>query len=199
MAANTEFRHGDNQFNIFKKILNKLGAGIDVTNDASSPVPVTNVGESNVEQFVGAGLVDSFGRLRVSNPTTVLEGKHVNGTDTDVWDSSLSGALGLDDLTNSTYIMQMNSGGTGYGLHTTFRRAFYQAGKSQLLEITFNFKTMTDYASRAGVTWEAGMGDGAVGIYAGGNGNPTGLSDTWFNRRRPGGENDTVLRADWNV
>lgn len=95
--------------------------------------------------------LDAFGRLRVSNITSLLEVSHVHdkrpyiidevtgGTVTSTWDSS-----------NSQVIMT-SSGSNGYVIRQTLNTAVYQPGKSQIIECSFsNFGLESNVIKRVG-------------------------------------------------
>jgi hypothetical protein len=196
------YRRHDTQYDLLKKILGNLSEGIPFTPAPGQTLPVEEQGPNTVSQFVSAGLVDSFGRVRVSEPQTVLEAKHINGSDSSVWSDLVSGsATGVEDVSASRFLMSAPANSPGSAAHQTFRRAYYQAGKSQLIEVTFNITSLTNAGDKSAVEWRVGYGDATWGIFFGGNGNPVGLDDVWIKRRRQGGSDpsETVLRSEWNV
>ena len=188
-----EFRLRDSQYDILRKILQALTGG------ATQSVISTASEGSFLDQVARASLLDSFGRLRVSNPTTVLEAKHIGGTDPQVWDDNLVGFIASDEIVNSVRTFSIAADVPGSFIHQTFRRAYYQAGKSQLVEVTFNLSARTSLENRDLVEWSAGAGDGTIGIAVGGNGNPVGLDDLWFVRTIPAAGAQYVTRANWSV
>lgn len=194
-----EFRQHDSQYDILRKLLGALTGGATQLVNVTAPVTTTASEGSFLAQLDRGSLVDSFGRFRVSSPVTVLEAKHIGGTDPQVWDESLTGFLAADEVANSVRTFSIAADVTGTFVHQTFRRAYYQAGKSQLIEITFNIKAMTLPENRETVEWAAGAGDGNIGVSVGGNGNPVGPEDVWFVRTVPTLGAQYVTRSDWNV
>lgn len=193
-----EPRPHDTQYNLLWKILQSLNGGI-TTSSPPGGLPVIEQGPDTPTQFDSAGLIDGFGRLRTSQPSTVLEAKHIQSGDGALWSDFGSGVTTTLDATNSQYLLEAPASTAGTMVHQTRQRAYYQAGKSQLVEITFNIPLQTDYTERAGILWEVGYGDDQNGFFLSGNGCPTGLSDVGFVRRRLGSSADSVPRANWNV
>lgn len=195
----TTYRRHDTQYDLLRKILGSLSSGLSVGTPPGG-LPVIEQGPNTVSQFLSAGLVDSFGRIRVSEPQTVLEAKHIDGNDPSVWSDSNAGSVEVvDEVSESRYQMTVDAYQSGTIQHQTFRRAYYQAGKSQLVEVTFNISKFTGYVNRNAISWEAGYGDGSAGVFVGGNGHSKGTGDIWFIRRRGPSTQDVVARADWSV
>lgn len=106
---------------------------------------------SNEIKYADTGDLDAFGRLRVSNVTSLLEIKHVynnlpllvdqkiGGTGNAVWSS-----------TNSEVVMSVSTTGD-YAIRQTKSRGIYQPGKGQIMEASFgNLELETDVIKRVG-------------------------------------------------
>jgi hypothetical protein len=85
-------------------------------------------------------LVDAFGRLRVSEPTTIFDSKLLGADSAPLfWDEQLeSGTMATTTPTANKPYIDFTSTNTTAGLRTrqTFRRFNYQPGKSQLILMT---------------------------------------------------------------
>jgi hypothetical protein len=139
----------------------------------------------------GGNSVDSFGRLRVSNPYTLFDSQSryaadpaynyvVSGTGASAWQSNKS-AVNLSVSTT-----------TGSAVAQTYRSFPYQPGKSLLTLQTF---TMAPNTSGAGVTQRVGFFNTANGIYLEQSGSSVSLNI----RSASGSGNQQALQASWNV
>jgi hypothetical protein len=91
--------------------------------------------------------LDAFGRLRVSEITSLLEIKHLYDKQPLLIDEVNSG--GSSTFSNSSVQMSVNSG--NYVIRQSFRSAIYQPGKSQIFEASFsNFQLETGVIKRVG-------------------------------------------------
>ena len=79
--------------------------------------------------------LDAFGRLRVSQITSILDVKQLHDKEPLFVDEITSGT-GIATVGNSSTIMETSSSGD-YVVRQTFQRAFYQNGKSQNILMTF--------------------------------------------------------------
>jgi len=91
--------------------------------------------------------LDAFGRLRVSEITSLLEIKHLYDKQPLLIDEVNSG--GSSTFSSSSVQMSVNSG--NYVIRQSFRSAIYQPGKSQIFEASFsNFQLETGVIKRVG-------------------------------------------------
>lgn len=99
------------------------------------------------------GIVDAFGRLRVSNPTSVFDSKQIydNGPLLFSEFTQGSGTVSYDPLKSCSTLAITPSGGRA--LRQTKRYLNYQPGKSQLVFLTFNMNgpAPADVHKRAGL------------------------------------------------
>lgn len=96
--------------------------------------------------FKNTANIDSGGRLRVSQITTLFDGKILNSDDTNLFGNVGTGT-GL--YQNSTYKMSVTSG--QYLIRSSKFYLPYFSGKSQMIEMTFdNFQTQTNVIKRVG-------------------------------------------------
>ena len=93
--------------------------------------------------------IDAFGRLRVSEVTSVLDIKQLGHKDPLFIDEELNGGA-TSVYENSGTTMSTSSSGD-WVVRQTYQRAFYQNGKSQQLFFTFtNFQPETNILKRVG-------------------------------------------------
>ena len=104
---------------------------------------------------------DAFNRLRVSEPFTLGDYKHLYSIDPDFIDvKSGVGATVVFDVNQAAAILQSGISTNGYCIHQTKRYHHYMPGKSQLIYSTFNFGS-----SQQNVTKRTGYFDDRDGIY----------------------------------
>jgi hypothetical protein len=137
---------------------------------------------------------DAFGRLRVSNPTTVFDSKLVYDAQPLYWAEALTGsATSTYDRPNARVTLAV--GGVGKAIRQTRRFFTYQPGKSQLIFQTFNANNV-----EANTIKRIGYFDELDGFFFELNGTPMvgpGLSFV----RRSSSSNPTVSvpQASWNL
>lgn len=104
---------------------------------------------NNEIKYSDSGNLDAFGRLRVSQTTTLLDVKHLHDKLPLFVDEVLSGS-GTSSFTASSVSMQTSSNNS-YVIRQTIKAAPYQSGKSQLVECSFsNFAPETNVTKRVG-------------------------------------------------
>lgn len=108
--------------------------------DGSDPrVPVTRQTPFPVAVSYGEGqpIVDAFGRLRVSNPVTIFDGRAVRTKNPIVWTEAITGA-GTSTLRTNEASVRIATAGSGDKVVRQSRWNIpYQPGKSDLLFQTF--------------------------------------------------------------
>lgn len=83
---------------------------------------------------------DAFGRLRVSEPFTLGDYKHLYSIDPDFIDVKVgTGATITFDVNQACAILNSGTSTNGYCIHQTKKYHHYMPGKSQLIFSTFNF------------------------------------------------------------
>jgi hypothetical protein len=119
-----------------------------------------------------SGLLDAFGRFRVSEPFTIFD-SHQIFDDTDIadsaenfpqyWDNqqtSGSGTATLFDVDRASTTLSVGATTAGTRVRQTKRRMNYQPGKSQLALLTGVFE-----AAAAGITRRHGLFDESNGLF----------------------------------
>ena len=93
--------------------------------------------------------LDAFGRLRVSQTTTLLDLKHLYDKLPLLIDEEIGGS-GTSSFSNSSVSMSTTNSGD-YVIRQSIKSAPYQSGKSQLVEASFsNFATQSNVIKRVG-------------------------------------------------
>lgn len=105
---------------------------------------------NNAVKYSDSPNLDAFGRLRVSEITSLLEITHVNSDGLLFEDQVTTGTTSSTwDQDNAQIIM--SGDGNSYVIRQTFRKAPYQPGKSQLFEASFsNFEIQENVIKRVG-------------------------------------------------
>lgn len=112
--------------------------GHDKTNDKTRTVGVSNDGDLLVD-FGSEGTKDSFGRLRVSNPTTIFDSKQLFDNQPNFWDEALESGGGISssyDTNEAATTITSTLNTAGVFTRQTFQSFNYQPGKSQLIQMT---------------------------------------------------------------
>ena len=104
------------------------------------------------DQLTPSGsLVDSFGRLRVSEPYTLFDSTFRYTDDTRNWDISLTGSGTSTHNSNSSSVLMTTGTSSGDKVIRQTKRYFvYQPGKSLLLLNTFTMEPKTNVRQRVG-------------------------------------------------
>ena len=134
--------------------------------------------------------LDSFGRFRVSQPTTLFQNAHTVGKEPLIWDEAITGGTSTYDEDESAVRMAVTATGQSV-TRQTFRKIQYFKGKSQLIDLTFKHDNPT-----ANVKTEIGFGDDLDGIFFGLDG-----TTPYINRRTStsgSAVNNEVTQANWN-
>ena len=104
---------------------------------------------------------DAFGRLRISDPFTLGDYKHLYSIDPDFVDVVVgTGATVTFDRNQAAAILQSGISTNGYCIHQTRRYHHYMPGKSHLIYSSFNFKNQQQNAVK-----RTGYFDDKDGIY----------------------------------
>lgn len=104
---------------------------------------------------------DAFNRLRISEPFTLGDYKHLYAIDPDFIDVvSGTGATVTFSANQASAVLQSGISTNGYCIHQTKRYHHYMPGKSQLVYSTFNFGS-----AQQNVTKRTGYFDDRDGIY----------------------------------
>jgi hypothetical protein len=110
-----------------------------------------------------ASTTDAFGRLRVSNPTTLFDAKTLFDAQPLLFDNDTIGTGSILYVQQRSSTELTSGTGTGAGnraVRQTRRYFNYQPGKSQLVFVTFNA-----YGAEAGCEKRIGYFDGGNGVF----------------------------------
>lgn len=194
------FIRNDTQYDLLRKILQTLNEGGIPPGSIPNPLPVLPPDEFTpidpALAFDSAGIVDAFGRIRTSEPQTVLAVKHTIDDLQYRWSTVEANGGTLNFNTGFSTATLSVSGAGAYVIHQTRRRAYYQPGKSQLAEISFLAK---GGQAPADARWRVGLWDGDDGMYLEGNGRSTSAADLSFNLKGTSWGTRTVTGANWNT
>lgn len=104
--------------------------GVLITTGADSPPASVAFGDSPS--------IDAFGRLRVSNPETLLDSKQLRDKQPLIWDEETNSvtAISTHVATNAATVMAVSSS-SDFVIRQTRMRMNYQPGKSQQILMTF--------------------------------------------------------------
>lgn len=158
-------------------------------NALAIPLPVSIVASDSP-------VVDAFGRLRVSEPVTLLEVQNQYNTNSLRMEGGNSGAGVAPAFSANTRLvtLQVNAGGSGgNSFEQSYQYISYQPGKSHYILMTGVLG-----AGVAGAVKRFGYGDSSNGIFYEQNG----TSGLRFNRRTSTSGsvvNNTVDQSDWNL
>lgn len=155
-------------------------------------------------KYADSPAIDSFGRLRVSNPETLFDSKQIfdnpdRANDTEqtplFYDNQETSGTG----TSTTFVPAESSTKLGVSANTagtrirqTKRRFNYQPGKSMLVFNTFSFNTQI-----SGITQREGQFDDDNGLFLEDNGSTYGF----VRRTKTSGSvvDNRVTQANWNL
>jgi hypothetical protein len=136
--------------------------------------------------------LDAFARLRVSQPTLLLDSKQVGGTPDLNATTSVSGSGALSYNANRASTLLTVGAAAGTAVRQTKSRAIYQPGKSLLL-----FQTFEMSGAQANLQCRVGYFDPKNGVFVQRNGSTVSLVIRSY---VTGAAVDTVIpQASWNV
>lgn len=137
---------------------------------------------------------DSFGRLRVSNPQTIIDVNHVRDINNEAETQSITGAGTITlDANNPSVNMAVTN--TATLIRQTRRRGIYQPSKSLLIYMT---GVLNNGSNAANVTSRIGYYDTDDGIYFQCIGSNT-LSITLRSKSTGSIVNTNILQTNWNL
>jgi hypothetical protein len=145
--------------------------------------------------FSDTGAIDAFGRLRVSNPTTLFDSKQVFDNQALFWDDEeVSGGstTTTHNANQASTTIAVGASTAGNRVRQTFQRFNYQPGKSQLVLLTGVFG-----AGATGITKSIGYFDDDNGLFFE-------LAETTLNvvrRTKTSGSvvDNKVAQSSWNI
>jgi hypothetical protein len=142
--------------------------------------------------FADSPAIDAFARLRVSQPTLLLDSKQVGGTPDLNATTSVSGSGAVSYQINRASTFLTVGAAAGVAIRQSKSRAIYQPGKSLLLLQTFVMP-----AAQANLRCRVGYFDGKNGIFLQRDGSTVSLVIRSY---VSGAAVDTVVpQANWNV
>lgn len=122
-----ESRYHEQFNNVLRLYFNRLNALLNRIVATTTPIPVTYTG----------GNIDAFGRLRVSNPSTVFDSQNRYQKDDQFSESTVNGASITYSLDESTVLMSADTTSGSKAVRQSFRVMPYQPGKGLLFMGTF--------------------------------------------------------------
>jgi hypothetical protein len=135
--------------------------------------------------------LDVFGRLRISEPFTLGDYKHIYGKDTNFFDNVSGG--GTITYNNSASCCVLSCSGPGsYAIHQTKLYHQYSPGKSQLILSSARFGTFVP-----GVNKRTGYFDDYNGIFLEQSGIDGSLN--WVIRREVDSSGESYPQSSWNI
>lgn len=194
---------------------------VEIKNDLDNPIPIsknTSVNSSGNPIYVSGDMtmtgklpglsLDAFSRLRISEPFTLGDYKHLYGIDPNFLDYIVNGGTVTHNVNKACATMTTSSNLTSRAVHQTKMYHHYQPGKSQLILSSVVF----GYAQQ-NVTKRTGYFDDRDGIYFEqvGNGSSNGTNNgqlNWVIRSYTSGSpNESasgtykrrVPQSEWNV
>lgn len=151
--------------------------------------------ENNVStQFGDSPSVDSFGRLRVSDPVTLFDSQLQYDKQPFLWVEKTVGTASITHLPNESAVNLTLGTASGDRIVRQTREYFrYQPGKSQQVKATFAFG-----AQQTGTEKLVGYGDDNNGVFVGQDGGGTFVL---LRSKVTGTVSDArkVYQADWNM
>lgn len=120
---------------------------------------------TKTELDTDSGISDAFGRLRISEPSTIFDSKQVNDNQPLLWDDqevSGSGTSSSHSVNLAASTLSVSATTAGKRVRQTFQRFNYQPAKSQLIYMTGVFANQT---SLSGITVQIGAFDDQNGLF----------------------------------
>ena len=144
-----------------------VGTSVSINNTSENPVPITGT----VTQVTEPGYTDAFGKLRVSEPTTLGDYHHISGENPEMILKTSGSGSGSAEVDSSSYILSVGTGNGDYAIHQSTMYHHYLPGKSQLILESFCFgearentlKRVGYFDDRNGVFIQQ-SGDGSLSI-----------------------------------
>jgi hypothetical protein len=161
--------------------------------DLHSAMDYDQLGQPVLRTTSKVGQADAFGRLRISEPFTLGDYKHLYGLDNNFLDKIFNGGSVTFQPNQAAARLTTSSNTNSRVVHQTKFYHHYMPGKSQQILSSFNF-----YAANANVTKRTGYYDDNNGIYFEQAGDGT-LS--WVIRTYVSGSpvENRKTQAQWNI
>ncbi len=159
----------------------------ELTSGSKGHIPITTT-------HIDADQLDSFGRIRVSNPVTLFDSKEVHEDNTILWYTKVTNVSGNAGSTwnPDTAAIVLTVDGSDNVKRQSKEYIPYQPGKSQLLLQTFIGTT-----PKAGISQKYGIFDDDNGLFF----ETSGLELRFVQRTKVTGAvvEQVVAQADWNI
>lgn len=154
------------------------------------------VGYLNVDANVtNLSSLDAFGRQRVSNPYTLFDSKQIFDAQTLFWNDveASGGGTGSSHSANrASSTLSVSATTAGQRVRQTYRRFNYEAGKSQLILMTFVLGS-----ADTGITRRVGTFDANNGLFLQQDSSGLGVARRTYVSGSPA---DTLVRqSSWNI
>lgn len=167
---------------------------VEIKNDVDNPIPISGsvTVAGLVEQIFSERNTDAFGKLRVSQPTTLGDYHHISGENPEMLLKTSGSGAGSADVPTSSYILSVGTGDGDYAIHQSKMYHHYLPGKSQLILESFCLGS-----ARNNTLKRVGYFDDRNGIFLqqSGNGSLSFVLRSYIT----GGVGDTVIpQAQWN-
>lgn len=144
-----------------------------------------------IVNFPTAG-TDSFGRIRISDPTTLFQSSHIIDKRPLMWDEQITGGATSTYQTNTSSVDMTVSASGQEVIRQTRRYVPYYKGKSQIIDMTFRHHQLS-----TNVVSELGFGDSLDGVFFGWNG-----TEPYINVRSStsgSAVDDIKPQSTWNI
>lgn len=136
-----ESRYQEQFNNVLRLYFNRLDAVLRAILATTTPIPVTYTG----------GNIDAFGRLRVSNPSTIFDSQNRYQKDNQFDESTATGGTVTYSLNESTVNLNVTTSSGSEAVRQSYRVMPYQPGKGLLFMGTFVMGTaQTNLRQRVG-------------------------------------------------
>lgn len=153
-------------------------------------LPLTNIAAGDSPS------IDAFARLRVSNPVTLLDVKMNNGISAARWIQSTANGGSITASQQCAADVACTAAASSSSILQTKQRGVYQAGKSLVALLTFNFNVASN--GTANIRKRVGMFDENDGCYLEQNGTDVRIVLRTNTTGTPSGAN-AITKANWNI
>lgn len=126
-------------------------SSVDVYPKYAILVHDTSTDQVNSLPFGDNGSIDAFGRLRVSNPITLIDAKLLYGKSPTLFDEVINGTATSVQSAEDACVYMRTLANNDYVIRQTRQRFNYQPGKSIQAFMTGTFGTQTNITKRVGL------------------------------------------------
>ena len=184
--------------NIYVDVSVDISANIDVSGTFYTDIcQYDSTYWQNVDKTIGkvsiadSNNLDAFGRLRISNPYTLFDGKMIDSSQSLLFDTSTNLGGSITYLQNESSILMDVSKANQFVIRQSHFFPNYQPGKSMCGLASFYFGTSIP----AGVSKKAGQFNGSEGIYF----EQTNAGLSWNLKSLSTASTTTVFQSSWNI